>query len=156
MWRCTGRRASSGLPPADLTLEITEGLLVADTHVSLSKLAALKYLGVRLAIDDFGTGYSSLSYLHRFPIDQLKIDKSFVDNVAQYGDGSTLARAVIGLGEVLGIGTVGEGIETREQVWMLVGLGSELGQGYYFSRPVPAQEAQDLLRQKFQVAANPS
>jgi diguanylate cyclase (GGDEF)-like protein/PAS domain S-box-containing protein len=146
----------SGLPPADLTLEITEGLLVADTHVSLSTLAALKDLGVRLAIDDFGTGYSSLSYLHRFPIDRLKIDKSFVDNVAQYGDGSTLARAVIGLGEVLGIGTVGEGIETREQVWMLVGLGCELGQGYYFSRPVPAQEARDLLRRRFQVAANPS
>jgi diguanylate cyclase (GGDEF)-like protein/PAS domain S-box-containing protein len=146
----------SGLAPADLTLEITEGLLVADTDVSLSKLAALKDLGVRLSIDDFGTGYSSLSYLHRFPIDQLKIDKSFVDNVAQFGDGSTLARAVIGLGEVLGVGTVGEGIETREQVWMLVGLGCELGQGYYFSRPVPAQEAQDLLRKKFQVAANPS
>ena len=146
----------SGLAPTDLTLEITEGLLVADTDVSLSKLAALKDLGVRLSIDDFGTGYSSLSYLHRFPIDQLKIDKSFVDNVAQFGDGSTLARAVIGLGEVLGVGTVGEGIETREQVWMLVGLGCELGQGYYFSRPVPAQEAQDLLRKKFQVAANPS
>jgi diguanylate cyclase (GGDEF)-like protein/PAS domain S-box-containing protein len=145
----------SGLAPADLTLEITEGLLVADTHVSLSKLAALKDLGVRLAIDDFGTGYSSLSYLHRFPIDQLKIDKSFVDHVAQYGDGSTLARAVIGLGEVLGVGTVGEGIETREQVWMLVGLGCELGQGYYFSRPLPAQEAQALLGRKFQVAANP-
>lgn len=80
---------------------------------------------------------------------------SFVDHVAQYGDGSTLARAVIGLGEVLGVGTVGEGIETREQVWMLVGLGCELGQGYYFSRPLPARDAQDLLGRKFQVAANP-
>ena len=95
----------------------------------------LKSLGVRLAIDDFGTGYSSLSYLHRFPIDILKIDRSFVGRLINSSNGPELARAVITLGETLGLDTVAEGIESEPQVEALLNLGCVAGQGYLFARP---------------------
>jgi EAL domain-containing protein (putative c-di-GMP-specific phosphodiesterase class I) len=127
---------ASGLPPARLTLEITESVIMHDTERTLEVLHALKALGVRLAIDDFGTGYSSLSYLQRFPVDVLKIDKSFVDGVARGGHDAALARTIVALGEMLALRTVAEGIEHETQRAQLRLLGCELGQGYLFARPL--------------------
>jgi diguanylate cyclase (GGDEF)-like protein/PAS domain S-box-containing protein len=135
----------SGLDPAQLTLEITESMLMQHTDVSMARLIALKALGVSLAIDDFGTGYSSLSYLQRYPVDILKIDKAFVDVVDKGGDGPVLASAIVALGETLRMHTVAEGIETEPQRARLIELGCELGQGYLFSRPVDAEDFWELL-----------
>ncbi len=138
----------SGLDPSLLTLEITESMLMQHTDVSMTRLTALKALGISLAIDDFGTGYSSLSYLQRYPIDILKIDKAFVDVMDKDGDGTdgpVLASAIVALGETLRMNTVAEGIETEAQRARLIGLGCELGQGYLFSRPVDAEDFVGLL-----------
>jgi diguanylate cyclase (GGDEF)-like protein/PAS domain S-box-containing protein len=135
----------SGLAPGDLTLEITENLLMENTETTMLRLKELKRLGVRLAIDDFGTGYSSLGYLQRFPVDRLKLDKSFVDGVVHSGDDAALAQAVVQLGDTLGLQTVAEGIEAGEQVSELINLGCEFGQGYYFSKPLSAQEIESVL-----------
>jgi diguanylate cyclase (GGDEF)-like protein/PAS domain S-box-containing protein len=135
----------SGLAPNDLSLEITESLLMEDTEVTSKRLGDLKQIGVALAIDDFGTGYSSLAYLRRFPIDRLKIDKAFVDGVTVGPEESALARAVIKLGDSLDLGTVAEGIETIHQLNELVALRCEYGQGYYFSPPVVAEAIDALL-----------
>jgi predicted signal transduction protein with EAL and GGDEF domain len=102
-------------------------------------------MGVGLSIDDFGTGYSSLSYLQRFPMDVLKIDKSFVDRVAGQGRGAALARTIVALGESLGMYTVAEGVETEAQRAELLALGCRLGQGYLFARPMPADQVTPLL-----------
>ena len=135
----------SGLDPRHLVLEITESVLMQHNEVLLLRLRALKSLGVRLAIDDFGTGYSSLGYLQRFPIDILKIDKSFVDNVGMNDGEPALARAVIALGETLRLQTIAEGIEQRRQLNGLQELGCEMGQGYYFARPIAASAIDDML-----------
>ena len=136
--------ASSGLHPAALTLEITETVL-ADASAD-AQLAALKQLGVKLAIDDFGTGYSSLSYLSRFPIDLLKLDKSFVDDVSDRDDQRVLVQQIIQLGHALGLTTLAEGVETSAQHRCLLDLGCQLAQGYLFSRPQPPAAISDLLR----------
>jgi EAL domain-containing protein (putative c-di-GMP-specific phosphodiesterase class I) len=128
----------SGLRPASLVLEITESVLMQRTETMLERLTQLKAVGSRLAIDDFGTGYSSLSYLQRFPIDILKIAKSFVDDVGRERSQPALARAIIALAETLGLRTIAEGIEMQEQWQALRGLGCEMGQGYFFARPVSA------------------
>ncbi|HWZ57843.1 MAG TPA: EAL domain-containing protein [Gemmatimonadaceae bacterium] len=128
----------SGLPPDRLVLEITESVIMQDTESTLHKLRALKKLGIRLAIDDFGTGYSSLGYLQRFPIDILKLDKTFVDNVARGGTDAALARAIIALGDTLRLSTVAEGVEHAQQRDELLALGCELAQGYLFARPLDA------------------
>jgi EAL domain-containing protein (putative c-di-GMP-specific phosphodiesterase class I) len=125
----------SGLDPSNLVIELTESTIMHNTEANLERLRDLKALGVRLAIDDFGTGYSSLSYLHRFPIDILKIDRSFVGRLATEGDGPELARAVVRLGETLGIDTVAEGIESEAQAAALLALGCVAGQGYLFAKP---------------------
>jgi diguanylate cyclase (GGDEF)-like protein/PAS domain S-box-containing protein len=135
----------SGLDPQLLTLEITESLLVADTDGTARKLQEIRELGVRLALDDFGTGYSSLSYLRRFPIDTLKIDKSFVDGVLGSSEGHAVVAAITSLGQTLRLEVVAEGLETAEQVEALSRLGCPLGQGYHFARPLPPQEAAGLL-----------
>jgi len=135
----------TGLSPGLLTLEITEGLLVEDTTKTISRLEELKALGVRLAIDDFGTGYSSLAYLQRFPIDELKIDKRFVDGVAQGVEDAALAQAVIRLSDSLRMKTVAEGIESPQQVAQLKEWGCEFGQGYHFSKPLPGDQFEALL-----------
>jgi len=136
----------TALPPGRLTLEITESNLMSDPDAAGSTLARLKDLGVRLALDDFGTGYSSLSYLQRFPVDVLKLDKSFVDNLGTYGrEDSRLAQAIIGLAGMLDLEVVAEGIERPEQRARLRELGCRLGQGYYFSRPVAASDMTALL-----------
>ena len=137
--------AASGLAPARLTLEITEGVLMQDTDATLATLHTLKALGVRLAVDDFGTGYSSLRYLQRFPVDVLKIDKSFVDGLARGPQDAALARTIVALGELLELRTVAEGVEHAPQRDQLIAMGCELGQGYLFSRPVDDAALRGLL-----------
>jgi EAL domain-containing protein (putative c-di-GMP-specific phosphodiesterase class I) len=137
--------AASGLPPASLVLEMTESVLIDDSEATLARLSELKALGLRIAIDDFGTGYSSLAYLQRFPVDLLKIDKSFIDEVGSGAAESPLARAILGLGGALGMLVVAEGVETGMQWDRLRELGCEFGQGFYLARPMPAEEVSLLL-----------
>ncbi len=135
----------SGLAAERLTLEITESVLMRDTRAALSVLHALKELGVRLAVDDFGTEYSSLRYLQQFPIDILKIDKSFVDHVAGGAQGAAVARMIVALGQTLGMRMVAEGVEHVEQSERLLGMGCEYAQGYLFSHPLSGAEFQVRL-----------
>jgi diguanylate cyclase (GGDEF)-like protein/PAS domain S-box-containing protein len=135
-----------GLMPQDLELELTETFLMHDSNSAAAVLQSLSNLGVRIALDDFGTGYSSLSHLKRFPIDTLKIDQSFVRNLAIDADDASIVSAVIGMGKGLQIRVVAEGVETREQLAFLRKRGCPEGQGYYFSRPVSASEFTQLLR----------
>lgn len=137
--------SEAGLEPSHLVLEITESMLMHNTDVSMERLLALKALGVSLAIDDFGTGYSSLSYLQRYPIDILKIDKAFIDDLDKEGEGPVLASAIVALGETLRMNTVAEGIETEAQRGKLLQIGCELGQGYLFAPPLEASEFYRLL-----------
>jgi EAL domain-containing protein (putative c-di-GMP-specific phosphodiesterase class I) len=136
---------SSGLDPACLTLEITETTLVRDVESTVAAFRALKTLGIRLAIDDFGTGYSSLSYLRQFPIDTLKIDRSFVAALDDGADSNALVRSILDLSETLRLDTVAEGIETDEQRRALESLGATRGQGYLFARPMGPTEMAGLL-----------
>jgi diguanylate cyclase (GGDEF)-like protein/PAS domain S-box-containing protein len=137
----------SAFDPGLLTLEITESVLMHDTDYTLSMLQRLKGLGVRIAIDDFGTGYSSLSYLRQFPIDSLKIDRSFVASIVEGGEESALVRSIISLSRAMHLETVAEGIEHPIQAAELQALGSDLAQGYYFARPLSAEDIGPLLRQ---------
>jgi EAL domain-containing protein (putative c-di-GMP-specific phosphodiesterase class I) len=130
----------TGLPPALLTLEITESALMTDAASALRVLRALKELGVTLAIDDFGTGYSSLSHLQRFPLDILKIDKSFVDELGVDRGGAEIVAAVVRLAHALGLQVIAEGVETERQLEALARLDCDFAQGYLFSRPMPAHE----------------
>jgi len=124
----------SGLEPGSLVIELTESTIMSNTDANLERFHRLKALGVLLAIDDFGTGYSSLSYLHRFPIDILKIDRSFVSRLTNSDNGPELASAVITLGETLGLDTVAEGIEVEAEVAALLALGCVAGQGFLFAQ----------------------
>ena len=136
--------AAHGLDPAYLTLEITEGALIQDPELAAGRLKQLRRLGVRVAIDDFGTGYSSLSYLQKFPIDQLKIDRSFIATMLAR-PGLSLAGAVIQIALSLGITPIAEGIEKEEQVEALLRLGCDLGQGFHLGRPLPEAAATEML-----------
>jgi diguanylate cyclase (GGDEF)-like protein len=136
--------ASSELSPGSLVLEITETVLM-EGDGTVRRLAELRDLGVRLAIDDFGTGYSSLSYLRRFPIDILKMDKTFVQGVGTTAGDDALARAIIDLTHTLGLVVVAEGIERREQAVELRRLDCNLGQGYYFTRPLAASTIEPMI-----------
>jgi diguanylate cyclase (GGDEF)-like protein/PAS domain S-box-containing protein len=138
--------SKSGLPAQCLILEITESTMLMNTEATITKLTQLKSLGVRLAIDDFGTGYSSLSYLQRFPVDILKIDKSFVDKITATKEGAAVARAIITMSDTLHLKTIAEGIESLGQSTELQNLGCELGQGFHFAKPLPASEMNDFLR----------
>jgi diguanylate cyclase (GGDEF)-like protein/PAS domain S-box-containing protein len=131
---------SSGFESGNLVIELTESTMMYNTELNLERFHRLKALGVKVAIDDFGTGYSSLSYLHRFPIDILKIDRSFVNGLTSSDDGPDLARAVIMLGETLGLDTVAEGIELEPQVEALLALGCVAGQGFLFAQPRSLEE----------------
>jgi len=142
----TGLLYETGFNPAHLVLEITESVLMNDMVGTIAQLRELKELGLRLAIDDFGTGYSSLGYLRRFPVDVLKIDRSFVDGVTEGAEQSAVARAIIGLSDALHLSTIAEGIETQAQLGALRALGCHLGQGYYFSRPLAADDFEALLQ----------
>ncbi len=136
----------SGLPASRLELEITETVMLQDTEATLATLHQLRELGVQIAMDDFGTGYSSLSYLRRFPFDRIKIDQSFIRELAKQDDCSAIVRAVIALGRDLGMAITAEGVETRQQLEMLERAGCDEIQGYLFSRPVPEAAAIPLLR----------
>jgi EAL domain-containing protein (putative c-di-GMP-specific phosphodiesterase class I) len=130
----------TGLAPSSLVLEITESMIMGDAEHSVDVLGRLKDLGVQVAVDDFGTGYSNLAYLKRFPVDKLKVDKSFVDGLGENSEDIAIVEAVISLASALGMTTVAEGIETTEQLDRLQALGCQLGQGYYFSEPLPAHK----------------
>jgi EAL domain-containing protein (putative c-di-GMP-specific phosphodiesterase class I) len=125
----------SGLDPPALWLEITESVVMEQVDSTIDTLRALKALGVHLSVDDFGTGYSSLSYLKRFPVDVLKIDRSFVDSLCTDPEDSAIVTAVVRLAQALGKGVVAEGIEDARQLVALSELGCNAGQGYFFSRP---------------------
>jgi diguanylate cyclase (GGDEF)-like protein/PAS domain S-box-containing protein len=137
-----------GVQPASLGLEITEGTVMGDPDKAVAALARLKDIGVAISLDDFGTGYSSLAYLKRFPIDVLKIDKSFVDDVTSKASDAAIALSVISLAHNLNMRVIAEGVETREQVEFLAAHGCDEMQGYYFSRPLAAGAYTTLLREK--------
>ena len=137
---------ATGIDPARLVLELTEGVLMRETEATLATFVELKRLGLRLAIDDFGTGYSSLSYLHRFPIDVLKIDRSFVASMLDGPDEAALLRSILALSETLHLETVAEGIEDLGQLQELRSCGATMGQGFYFARPLTADAIAILLR----------
>jgi diguanylate cyclase (GGDEF)-like protein/PAS domain S-box-containing protein len=137
-----------GVAPEFLGLEITEGTVMGDPNKAVAALRRLKDIGVSISLDDFGTGYSSLSYLKRFPIDVLKIDKSFVDDVTTNTADAAIALSVISLAHNLNMRVIAEGVETREQVRFLTERGCDEMQGYYFSRPVNAEAFTALLRER--------
>ena len=137
--------AESGLAPRQLVLEITESVLMDDADATAVRLEELRRLGVRIAIDDFGTGYSSLGYLRRLPVDILKIDKSFIDGVAEGPHESALARAVVKLASTLRLEAVAEGVSSRKQLLQLRRLRCPYGQGFYFSRPEPPAAIPEML-----------
>ncbi|MEM9213541.1 MAG: EAL domain-containing protein [Cyanobacteria bacterium P01_F01_bin.150] len=135
----------TGLPGEYLKLELTESILMDDVSSVIDTLNQMKRLNLKISIDDFGTGYSSLSYLHRFPIDTLKVDRSFVMNIDDLGEDHAIVETIITLGHHLGMDVIAEGIETAEQAQKLTTLSCEYGQGYYFARPLPAEDAEALL-----------
>ncbi|MDH5540947.1 MAG: EAL domain-containing protein, partial [Rhizobacter sp.] len=134
-----------GLAPRQLVIELTESMLMDDVSSGLALMHELKALGVTLSIDDFGTGYSSLSYLKSFPLDELKIDRSFIIDLPGAQGDLAIVRTVIDLGHRLGMHVIAEGVETEGQLACLRELGCETYQGYLFSRPVPADQFQELL-----------
>jgi diguanylate cyclase (GGDEF)-like protein len=137
--------AQSGLPAQRLELEITETALLMDNENTLATLHQLRNLGVRISMDDFGIGYSSLSYLRSFPFDKIKIDRSFVHDLASNEDSRAIIRAVAGLGSSLGMTTTGEGVETQEELEYLKRQGCTEAQGYFFSKPRPARDVFELI-----------
>jgi len=138
----------TGLPASTLVLEITESMVMQDMELAIERLKQLKQLGVLLAIDDFGTGYSSLNYVRRFPVDILKVDKSFIDEVNEGGESSALTAAVIELAGILNLTPVAEGIERPDQLERLMELKCDLGQGYLFARPLEPDALGALLEER--------
>lgn len=136
---------ATGLAADRVIFEITETAMMSDTEEALRSLGTIRAMGIRVAVDDFGTGYSSLSYLQKFPVDILKIDKSFVEAVSGGGQASALTRTIVALADTLALRTVAEGIETVEQAEHLAVLGCDSGQGYLFAAPLRAEEARALL-----------
>jgi EAL domain-containing protein (putative c-di-GMP-specific phosphodiesterase class I) len=133
--------------PADrLILEITESFIVRNPHVAGKLMAQLKTLGVRLSLDDFGTGYSSLSYLDRYPLDALKIDKSFVSELSDSVQRQAIVKAIVELGHSLRMEVVAEGVESPGQLERLANMGCDMGQGYLFTKPVPPETAERILK----------
>jgi len=138
----------TGLPPEALKLEITESAVMADPTAAAEMLQQIKSLGIRLAIDDFGTGYSSLSYLHRFPLDTLKIDRSFISGTGEGSDGMEIARTIMPMAKNLRLDVVAEGVETLEQVALLKRLQCKYAQGYYFSKPLAPEDVTPMLSEE--------
>ncbi len=137
---------STGLDPSVLELELTEGLLLGDAPQTRRALERLKKLGVRLSLDDFGTGYSSLSYLRRYDFDTLKVDRSFIQDVETKPEATALVRAIIAMAHSLGMEVIGEGVESATQVEFLRQRGGHIAQGFYYSRPLPAEQFQLWLQ----------
>ena len=141
--RCSRAAAST---PSALTLEITETTLMRNAEETARRLRAIKELGVRIAIDDFGTGYSSLAHLQRFPVDALKIDRSFISQLAENPEGETLIRTLVQLGKALSIETLAEGIEQRARAGAAAEEQCDSGQGFLFARPLEVDAAEAFLR----------
>jgi EAL domain-containing protein (putative c-di-GMP-specific phosphodiesterase class I) len=138
--------ADSGLEASDLELEITESMVMNDPEQAVNTLRGLKDLGIRVAIDDFGTGYSSLAYLKRFPIDSVKVDRSFVEDIPQDVDSMAIAQAIIAMAHSLRLKVVAEGVESEAQVSFLRGEGCDEIQGHYFSAARAASEIPGIMR----------
>jgi EAL domain-containing protein (putative c-di-GMP-specific phosphodiesterase class I) len=136
----------TGLDPQYLELELTESLLLSNEDVMFGVLNGLKGMGLKLAIDDFGTGYSSLSYLRQFPVTKLKIDRSFIRDVALNVDDAAIAAAIISMAKVLDLKVIAEGVENEAQLSFLMKHNCDEGQGYYFGRPLSVQEVEELIR----------
>jgi two-component system CheB/CheR fusion protein len=139
------RAEAAGVPHNMLQIEITEGALLESSAHVVNNLDRLHAAGIRISVDDFGTGYSSLSYLKRLPIDELKIDKSFVDGLGQDKEDEAITRAVLGLAHALDLSTVAEGVETERQLNWLIEQGCKMGQGFYLKRPLEADDFEDLI-----------
>jgi EAL domain-containing protein (putative c-di-GMP-specific phosphodiesterase class I) len=135
----------AGIPPGALMIEVTEGALIGDVAGATSVLESLHGMGVTIAIDDFGTGYSSLSHLQQFPVDVIKVDKSFVDGLCKSNDEATLVRSVLAIGGEFGLQVVAEGIQSAEQDAELRRLGCDYGQGYFYAAGMTARELDELL-----------
>src|SRR5207249_3488073 len=131
-----------------IKLEITESAVMDNAEMAVRLLKRLKALGVALSIDDFGTGYSSLGYLHRFPVDTLKIDRSFVGRIGEQSENAEIVRTIVSLAENMGMDVVAEGVETLNQLSHLRGLKCQYGQGYLFSRPVDADSVTAWIARK--------
>jgi EAL domain-containing protein (putative c-di-GMP-specific phosphodiesterase class I) len=138
--------ASTGADPTRLKLELTESMLLGSAETAITKMTKLKDLGIRFSLDDFGTGYSSLSYLKRLPLDQLKIDQSFVHDVETDANDAAIVRTVLALGQSLGLAVIAEGVETEGQRNFLAVHGCQQFQGYLFGRPVPIEEFETTLK----------
>jgi diguanylate cyclase (GGDEF)-like protein/PAS domain S-box-containing protein len=149
-----GALAASGLPPERLELEITETVLLENNETTLAVLYELRELGVRVAMDDFGTGYSSLSYLQSFPFDKIKIDRSFIKDISDGTGSLNIVRAVTALANGLGMSTTAEGVETKEQLETVRAEGCTEIQGFYFSKPRPAHEIEELFLRKYRDASS--
>jgi EAL domain-containing protein (putative c-di-GMP-specific phosphodiesterase class I) len=147
---------AAGLPSELLIFEITETVVMEDLSGAREVMKKLNRLGVRLAIDDFGTGHSSLAYLKQFPVHEVKVDRTFVQGVAESPVDSAIVRAIIDLANAMGISAVAEGVETRDQAAGLKMLGCQVGQGFYFSRPLRAEEFDELLTRHFTPTAGPT
>jgi EAL domain-containing protein (putative c-di-GMP-specific phosphodiesterase class I) len=143
----------SGVDPGCIQLEITESVAMEDAEAAVTTLQQLKALGIQLAIDDFGTGYSSLAYLKRFPVDELKIDRAFVSGLGRDSEDASIVNAVASLGHALNLSIVAEGIETIEEARQVHALGCEVGQGYYFAKPMARAEVDGFLVQSIDRAA---
>ncbi len=143
------------LPASLFELELTEGVLMQDVESGQRSLSALKEFGFALAVDDFGTGYCSLNYLKRFPLDTLKVDRSFVNDITVDADDAAIVRAIIGLGHNLNLKIVAEGVETLEQLQFLRTTGCDLVQGYLMSKAMPAGAFIELMRAPAQLAQRP-
>lgn len=135
----------SGINPSRLRLELTENSLVRDIDAVAEKMRVIRDLGVKFSLDDFGTGYSSLTYLKRLPLDQLKIDKSFVSHVTENKEDQAIVQTIISMSHTLGLNVIAEGVETREQMKLLEQCGCLNYQGYLFSRPLPVNEFESLF-----------
>jgi EAL domain-containing protein (putative c-di-GMP-specific phosphodiesterase class I) len=140
------RLADLTMPPGSLVFEITEGLLLEHSEEVAQQLADLKARGIAVSLDDFGTGYSSLSYLQRFPVDYLKIDRSFMRDLSPDSKNFALCRAMIGIAHEFGMRVVAEGVESEDQLDLLVAAGCDFGQGYLFGRPMDAAAFGALLQ----------
>jgi EAL domain-containing protein (putative c-di-GMP-specific phosphodiesterase class I) len=139
--------------PSRLELEITESVLLHDNEANMAMLHALRKLGIRIAMDDFGTGYSSLSYLRSFPFDKIKIDRTFVSELSGTNDCATIIRAVAGLGTDLGMETTAEGVESEAQFMAVRDHGCKHVQGFFFSRPLPADQLRGLFGKEIATVA---
>ena len=147
--------ADTGFPANRLVIEVTESSLFADIDLARTIVTSLKNQGIRLALDDFGTGFSSLSHLRSLPFDIIKIDRSFVTNIHTKRESSAIVRAVQTMAASLPVPVCVEGIENEDSYKAVVRLGCEIGQGWYFGKPMPAEQARELLKDRVRTAEQP-